>query len=44
MMMPPDVDQAAGPEARTPWQRVQNARHPKRPHTLDYVQRILTDF
>ena len=33
------------PEAgRTPWQRVQNARHPKRPHTLDYVQRILTDF
>jgi len=29
---------------RTPWQRVQNARHPKRPHTLDYVQRILTDF
>ena len=28
----------------TPWQRVQNARHPKRPHTLDYVQRILTDF
>ena len=30
--------------ARTPWQRVLNARHPKRPHTLDYVQRILTDF
>ncbi len=29
---------------KTPWQRVQNARHPKRPHTLDYVQRILTDF
>jgi acetyl-CoA carboxylase carboxyl transferase subunit alpha len=26
------------------WQKVQNARHPKRPHTLDYVQRILTDF
>jgi acetyl-CoA carboxylase carboxyl transferase subunit alpha len=26
------------------WQRVQNARHPKRPHTLDYVERILTDF
>jgi acetyl-CoA carboxylase carboxyl transferase subunit alpha len=34
-----------GPEQeKTPWQRVQNARHPKRPHTLDYVQRILTDF
>jgi acetyl-CoA carboxylase carboxyl transferase subunit alpha len=30
--------------AKTPWERVQNARHPKRPHTLDYVQRILTDF
>jgi acetyl-CoA carboxylase carboxyl transferase subunit alpha len=28
----------------TAWQRVQNARHPKRPHTLDYIQRILTDF
>jgi acetyl-CoA carboxylase carboxyl transferase subunit alpha len=28
----------------TPWQRVQRARHPMRPHTLDYVQRILTDF
>lgn len=30
--------------AKTPWQRVQNARHPKRPHTLDYVERMLTDF
>ena len=28
----------------TAWQRVQSARHPKRPHTLDYIQRILTDF
>ncbi len=34
----------ATPAEKTPWQRVQNARHPKRPHTLDYVQRILTDF
>src|SRR5438034_962839 len=32
------------PQMKTPWQRVQFARHPKRPHTLDYVQRILTDF
>src|ERR1700679_1803525 len=24
---------------KTAWQRVQNARHPKRPHTLDYVER-----
>jgi len=29
---------------KTAWQRVQNARHPKRPHTLDYVERILTNF
>jgi len=28
----------------TPWQRVQIARHPKRPYTLDYVGLILTDF
>lgn len=28
----------------TPWQRVQLARHPKRPYSLDYIQRIFTDF
>ncbi|MCX5686054.1 MAG: acetyl-CoA carboxylase carboxyltransferase subunit alpha [Candidatus Omnitrophica bacterium] len=28
----------------TPWQRVQIARHPKRPYTLDYIEMILTDF
>jgi acetyl-CoA carboxylase carboxyl transferase subunit alpha len=28
----------------TPWQRVQLARHPKRPYMLDYIQRIATDF
>ncbi|MDZ7722724.1 MAG: acetyl-CoA carboxylase carboxyltransferase subunit alpha [candidate division KSB1 bacterium] len=26
------------------WQRVQLARHPERPYTLDYVKRIFTDF
>jgi acetyl-CoA carboxylase carboxyl transferase subunit alpha len=26
------------------WQRVQLARHPKRPHSLDYIQRLITDF
>jgi acetyl-CoA carboxylase carboxyl transferase subunit alpha len=26
------------------WQRVQLARHPKRPHSLDYIQRLFTDF
>ncbi|BET66954.1 acetyl-CoA carboxylase carboxyltransferase subunit alpha [Opitutales bacterium ASA1] len=28
----------------TAWQRVQIARHPKRPYTLDFVQRIFTGF
>jgi acetyl-CoA carboxylase carboxyl transferase subunit alpha len=27
-----------------PWQRVQVARHPSRPTTLDYVERLFTDF
>ena len=28
----------------TPWQRVQLARHPKRPFTLDYLQAAFTEF
>jgi len=28
----------------TPWQTAQIARHPQRPYTLDYLQRIFTDF
>jgi len=28
----------------TPWQRVQLARHPKRPYTLDYLQKTFTEF
>jgi len=28
----------------TPWQRTQLARHPKRPHTLDYFRLLLEDF
>ena len=28
----------------TPWQRVQLARHPFRPYSLDYINRICTDF
>ncbi|MEO0079626.1 MAG: acetyl-CoA carboxylase carboxyltransferase subunit alpha [candidate division WOR-3 bacterium] len=28
----------------TPWQRVQLARHPRRPYTLDYIERIVVDF
>jgi len=26
------------------WDRVQVARHPKRPHSLDYIQRLFTNF
>ncbi|MEZ5810416.1 MAG: acetyl-CoA carboxylase carboxyltransferase subunit alpha [Rhizobiaceae bacterium] len=28
----------------TPWQKAQVARHPDRPHCLDYVERLFTDF
>lgn len=28
----------------TPWQRVQLARHPDRPYTLDYINHIFEDF
>src|SRR5579871_715174 len=28
----------------TPWQKVQVARHPERPHTLDYIANLITDF
>lgn len=28
----------------TPWQKVQVARHPERPHTSDYLQKLITDF
>lgn len=28
----------------TPWQKVQVARHPERPHTSDYIAALFTDF
>jgi acetyl-CoA carboxylase carboxyl transferase subunit alpha len=28
----------------TPWQKVQVARHPERPHCLDYIRGLITDF
>ena len=28
----------------TPWQKVQVARHPERPHALDYIRGLVTDF
>jgi acetyl-CoA carboxylase carboxyl transferase subunit alpha len=30
--------------ALTPWQKTQVARHPQRPHCLDYVAGLMTDF
>jgi acetyl-CoA carboxylase carboxyl transferase subunit alpha len=30
--------------SRTAWDRVQLARHPQRPHALDYIQRVFTAF
>ena len=39
------VEEAVQPEPPNPaWERVQLARHPKRPHSLDYIQRLLADF
>ena len=40
------VDEIRGDLYRnlTPWQRVQVARHPSRPTTLDYVERLFTEF
>jgi acetyl-CoA carboxylase carboxyl transferase subunit alpha len=35
---------APAPATNPSWERVQLARHPKRPHALDYIGRIFTDF
>jgi acetyl-CoA carboxylase carboxyl transferase subunit alpha len=32
------------PATNPTWERVQLARHPKRPHTLDYIGRVFTGF
>jgi acetyl-CoA carboxylase carboxyl transferase subunit alpha len=31
-------------EELTPWQKTQVARHPQRPHCLDYIEGLITDF
>jgi acetyl-CoA carboxylase carboxyl transferase subunit alpha len=36
--------EAPPPESNKAWERVQCARHPKRPHALDYFDRIFTGF
>jgi acetyl-CoA carboxylase carboxyl transferase subunit alpha len=30
--------------ALTPWQKTQVARHPQRPHCIDYIAKLITDF
>jgi acetyl-CoA carboxylase carboxyl transferase subunit alpha len=37
-------DPQSPPITNPSWERVQLARHPKRPHSLDYIQRIFTNF
>ena len=39
---PPKTVDAVQPHPA--WQRVQLARHPKRPHSLDYIERLIVDF
>ena len=41
--MPSSSSETAGSE-HSAWERVQLARHPERPHTLDYINRIFTGF
>lgn len=41
-----DTEKAAepSPSAKTAFERVQLARHPDRPHTLDFIERLFEDF
>src|SRR5258706_13056342 len=38
------ADSQTPPPSNPSWDRVLLARHPKRPHALDYIQRLFTDF
>ena len=38
------AESAAPTETNPSWERVLLARHAKRPHSLDYIQRLFTDF
>ena len=40
----PDVVEAGNPGGLTAWDRVKLARHPDRPHALDYISELTTDF
>ena len=39
-----EIVEPAIPSALTAWDRVKLARHPDRPHTLDYIDELTTDF
>jgi acetyl-CoA carboxylase carboxyl transferase subunit alpha len=41
---PAAAEEPAPPIANPSWERVQLARHPKRPHSKDYIQAIFTGF
>jgi acetyl-CoA carboxylase carboxyl transferase subunit alpha len=41
---PQPAPAAPAVETNPAWERVKLARHPKRPHSLDYIQRLFTDF
>ncbi len=40
----PDVFEPGANSGLTAWDRVKLARHPDRPHTLDYINELMTDF
>jgi acetyl-CoA carboxylase carboxyl transferase subunit alpha len=40
----PNVDPSETVPSNPSWERVQLARHPKRPHALDYIQRLFPEF
>jgi acetyl-CoA carboxylase carboxyl transferase subunit alpha len=40
----PEAQASAAPSTNATWERVQLARHPKRPHTSDYISRIFAGF
>jgi len=40
----PEAAAEPAPGSHPAWRRVQLARHPKRPHSLDYIERLFTDF
>jgi acetyl-CoA carboxylase carboxyl transferase subunit alpha len=42
--LPLGLPEPPPPEPNKAWERVQCARHPKRTHTLDYVEKLLTNF